>query len=62
MNHIRHLEELLGMLHEERYRCQQEDEGSAALNAVWNRIHRYESELEELKVAHELARIGKSRG
>jgi hypothetical protein len=48
------------MLHEERYRCQQEDEGSASLNAVWNRIHRYEADLEELKVAHGIKRAGES--
>jgi hypothetical protein len=48
------------MLHEERYRCQNEADCGAALSAVWNRILLYEEELEELKVAHGIKRTGES--
>jgi hypothetical protein len=62
MNHIKHLEELLGMLHEERYRYEKEvEDGSAPLNAVWRRIREYEAELEALKVAQGQGRSGKGR-
>jgi hypothetical protein len=63
MNHIRHLEELLGLLHEQRYRLESEDDqadGCPQLNALWRHIRNYEAELEALKIAQWQARTGKS--
>lgn len=51
MTEIKRLESLLHYLHTQRHNLNQcMDEDAARLECLWERIHRYEAELEEARL------------